>query len=174
MLYSIQKIMMIILTVISSYQNIDDTVIEKKEDVILKKNSTNVVEKNIMKLLIPKISVDNNIYDKNSVYNDIDKNVEIMKDSNMPDDVKGNVILGGHSGTGKVAYFKNLDLLDYGDDILLEYRGKLYKYKVINKYLDSKNGSIVISRNENTSSVTLFTCMPGDRENYLIIIAKLV
>ena len=93
-------------------------------------------ESHIMTLIIPKINVNNRIYSKESVENDIDKNVQLMKASDMPSLVNGNVILGGHSGTGKLAYFKRLNELVNGDTIILNYNGKDYLYKIVNSYLE--------------------------------------
>ena len=131
-------------------------------------------EQPIMILSIPKINVINKIYSKNSIENDIDKNVQLMEESDFPDYMNGNVILGGHSGTGRLAYFKDLNQLVIGDLITLNYNDVDYLYKVVNYYSDDKDGSIVISRDSNKSSLTLFTCMPNDKNNYLVIVGELV
>lgn len=128
----------------------------------------------IMTLSIPKININNKIYSKESIENDIDKNVQLMAESDMPDYLNGNVILGGHSGTGRLAYFKDLNKLVIGDLISLNYNGVDYLYRVVNYYIDDKDGSIVISRDLSKNSITLFTCMPNDKNNYLVIIGELV
>lgn len=104
------------------------------------------VEPSIMHISIPKINVENDIYDKGSSYNDINKNVMIMKESDMPDLAKGNVIIGGHSGSGRLAYFKDFSLLDIGDEIFINYNDNKFSYIISNIYTDLKDGSIVIRR----------------------------
>lgn len=141
-----------------------------------KESNVKVEEKNaiLMHIEIPKISVSQDIYGKDSKLNDIDKNVIIMKESDYPDEVGGMVIIGGHSGYGKYAYFKNLNLLKTGDEIIIKYRNIKYKYKVINYYLDKKDGSINISKSDNKSKLFLYTCNPNDKKNYLVIVCELI
>ena len=64
-------------------------VMEHKEDIITPKKVENVIdilEEPIMKLVIPKLNISNNIYEKNSNENNIDKNVVIMNESTLPSD----------------------------------------------------------------------------------------
>ncbi len=118
---------------------------------------------------IPKIGVYEEIYDKTSVNNDIDKHVIIMKESSYPGE-GSNVIIGAHSGSGPLAYFKDLDKLEIGDQIIIDYQDNKYVYVVNNIHKDDKNGRIKIKEND---SLTLFTCYPGDKNNYLIISTSL-
>ena len=144
------------------------------ETIVSTKGNTPYVEKELLILEIPKINIKNKIYQKNSSLNDIDKNVQIMNESDMPNVSLGNVILGGHSGSGPLAYFKNLNLLSYDDEIIIHYNKEKYLYHVKTIYTDDKNGSIIIRRNYNKDTLTLFTCNPGDKNSYLIIIAEKV
>ena len=98
---------------------------------------------------------------------------EIMKYSNMPNENNGNVVLGGHSGSGSVAYFNDLVHLSIGDEIILEYCDKKYIYVVSNIYNDYKDGRISIKRNINDTTVTLFTCNLLNKNHYLVIIGTL-
>lgn len=139
-----------------------------------KKLKEEEMELPIMYLSISKIGVYNAVYSKDSNNNDIDKNVEIMLESDMPDIINGNVILGGHSGSGKLAYFKDFDLLEIGDEIVLEYDKNKYSYYIKSIYSDRKDGSIVIHRDINKNTLTLFTCNPGDKGSYLVVVSELV
>ena len=133
------------------------------------KIKTEVVEKSIMKIEIPKIKLEGKIYNKNSKLNNIDKNIIVMKDSDMPSDDNGIVIIGGHSGIGKYAYFKNLNKLKIKDKVYIYYKNKKYTYEVVNYYLDNKDGSIRISNYNNINKLFIYTCNPNDKKNYLII-----
>lgn len=128
------------------------------------------IEKPIMTLTIPSIGVKNSIYSKNSKKNNIDKNVIIMNESSLPNEEKGNVILGAHSGSGPLAYFKNFDKLKINDEIFIEYENQNYKYIIKSIYDDNKDGKIRIINND-IDILTLYTCKPNDKNNYLIIIA---
>ena len=152
-------------------------VMETKDDIIIHKKVENVIdilEEPIMKLVIPKLNISNNIYEKNSNENNIDKNVVIMNESTLPSDAFGNIILGGHSGTGKYAYFKDFDKLELNDLIYLHYNNKEYKYKIINIHKDIKDGKITVTTVQNRSLITLFTCNPNDKKTYLIVIGELI
>lgn len=127
----------------------------------------------IIELYIPKIKLKNLVYNLDSDLNDIDKNVVLMNGSDMPNVNNGNLILGGHSGIGKTAYFNKFNNLEIDDEIIVKYDNLLYKYNIVNIYLDDKDGRIRISQ-LNYTSIVLFTCMPGDKNNYLVIIGKLV
>lgn len=161
MLKLFNRITLSVLALISSFNSSFDNV--------------EIIEKDlpIMYITIEKINVRNPIYDKESINNDIDKNVIIMKEANMPTDKFGNVILGAHSGIGEYAYFKYLNFLEIGDEIIIDYKNKMYKYLIKSIYTDNKDGKIVIRRKPNKNTLTLFTCNPSDNQNYLVIIAEL-
>lgn len=138
-------------------------------NISFKKNNVTIVEEPLMILDIPKISFKGNIYKKESKLNNIDKNIIIMNDSSLPSDENGIVIIGGHSGVGKYAYFKNLNKLQVGDKISLKYNNKIYIYEVVNYYLDNKDGSIKITNYNNKNKLIIYTCNPNDKNNYLVI-----
>ena len=91
-----------------------------------------------------------------------------MNESDMPDKDGGIIIIGGHSGIGKYAYFKDLNKLDINDQVIIYYLNKKYIYKVVEYHLDSKDGSISISNVNKKNKLFLFTCNPNDKNNYLV------
>jgi LPXTG-site transpeptidase (sortase) family protein len=93
-----------------------------------------------------------------------------MKESSYPNENR-NVIIGAHSGTGPLAYFKDLDKVSIGDQIIINYKNTKYVYVVKNIHKDDKNGKIIIRDYDN--SITLFTCYPNDKNNYLIVTGSL-
>ena len=147
-------------------------IIEKIEEQEIKETKENIniikEEKELMIIEIPKINFIGKIYNKNSKLNNIDKNIIIMNESNMPDEEGGIIIIGGHSGYGKYAYFKHLNKLEIGDEVIIKYLNKKYYYKVIDYYLDSKDGSISINNVNKKNKLFLFTCNPNDKNNYLV------
>lgn len=146
-----------------------------KYTVSITSNSLNRIEdKVLMNLSINKINVNNKIYEKDSALNHIDKNVFILKESDYPDKNKGIVLLGAHSGTGEIAYFKNLNRISESDIIEIDYNKKKYRYRVINKYLDEKKDGISVNYNVKKNRLVLYTCNPKDKSNYLVIVSELI
>jgi LPXTG-site transpeptidase (sortase) family protein len=132
---------------------------------LLKKGIPNyiTIEKNIGVLEIPKISLKQKLYPIDSSKNNIEENVTILKD-NYPNIL----VLAAHSGTGDIAYFNDLNVLETYDYIYLNYYNdnSIYEVKEIKRV--PKNGSIRIPKsNENT--LVLTTCDPENRYLQIII-----
>ena len=142
--------------------------IEVKKEEIVERISTKIEEKELIIIEIPKINLKGKIYNKNSILNNIDKNIVIMNESDMPSDKGGIIIIGAHSGYGIYAYFKDLNKLDIDDMVILTYQNKKYYYKVVEFHLDSKDGSISINNINKKNKLFLFTCNPNDKNNYLV------
>lgn len=109
-------------------------------------------------LKIPKINLNQGFYEYSSSLNTVDKNIEVIETSAMPDVVTGNLILASHSGNSPIAYFRNLDKLAVGDEISVVYNQKEYKYIISDIYDKEKTGYIEIVRNKNKNTITLITC----------------
>ena len=123
-------------------------------------------------LKIPKINLERGLVDPSSYLNNIDYNVQILKNSAMPDQKYGNVMLAAHSGNARVSYFRNLDKLSINDEVSIDYKGHTYTYKVVNIYDIDKTGKAQIFRNKNTNTLTLVTCR-HNTEKQIIIICEL-
>ena len=121
---------------------------------------------------IPKININRNLYSINSKNNTVDKNIQIIKESNMPDEVNGNFILAAHSGFSSIAYFHNLHKLEIGDEVFVNYFNAEYKYIVSDMYDVLKTGKVSIKRDINKSTITMITCKGEDRQ--LVVIGYLV
>ncbi len=150
---------------VSSYNNNTIT----KDAVEVKVQET---EQHVMEIKIPNINLNGIIYEKESKQNNIDKNIVIMNDSSYPNEKGGIVIIGAHSGTGPLAYFKNLNMLKINDKVEIIYENKKYDYYVTNIYLDSKDGSIIVNNYNSTSKLYLYTCNPKDKNNYLVVVCE--
>lgn len=131
--------------------NIQD-IEEKNTDV------NNITENYIAVLEIPKINLKKGLFSIGSDKNDVNRNIEIMSESDMPDVINGNFILAGHSGTSKISYFRNLNKLEKDDVAYIYYNGGRFLYKLVNSYEIQKTGEASISRNGKKTTLTLITC----------------
>ncbi len=123
-------------------------------------------------LKIPKINLERGLVDRNSYSNNVNYNIQILSNSSMPDEKNGNVILAAHSGNGRTAFFKNIDKLVINDEVIIDYKNKTYKYKIIDIYDIEKTGKAKIIRNNNVNTLTLVTCR-HNTNNQIIVICEL-
>ena len=152
----------------------EEQIIDKNDkttsDEVEKEKKPKVKYNYIAVLKIPKINLEKGLVEKSSKYNNINYGVQILKESDSPDVINGNVILAAHSGTANISYFRNLDKLDLGDDAIIYYQGNTYNYKVVKKYDADKTGKINIKRDRNTSTLTLITCRHNTDKQIVIIL----
>ncbi len=127
----------------------------------------------IAALKIPKINLERGLVNPSSYLNNIQYNVAFLKDSAMPDQTNGNVILAAHSGNARISYFRKLDKLSIDDKVLIDYKGKTYTYSVVHIYDIEKTGKAKIIRNQNTNTLTLITCR-HNTNNQIVIICELL
>ena len=120
-------------------------------------------------LKIPKISLEKGIVGRNSKYNSINYGIEVLKKSDSPGVINGNVILAAHSGTANISYFRNLDKINVGDEAIIYYGGKTYTYKFVKIYDIEKTGKAIIKRDSNTSTITLITCRHNTNKQIVLI-----
>ena len=97
----------------------------------------------------------------------------VLKESDYPDVVNGNLIIAGHSGNYSNSYFNDLYKLSIYDTVTVHYQGKDYIYKITKIYNEKKTGTVRILRNRNKTSLTLITCTNGDNYHQTIYIAYL-
>lgn len=163
---------------VSSYQKIDNKNKISHNSYELEKTNVNTSifkekkEDVFASVRIPKINLNRNLYSIDSKENTVDKNIQIIKESNMPDEVNGNFILAAHSGLSSIAFFHNLYKLENGDEVFINYLNKDYKYIISDKYDVLKTGKVSIKRDKNRSTITMITCVGKDRQ--LVVIGYLV
>ena len=124
-------------------------------------------------LEIPKINLNKGFTAIDSPYNTVNKNIEVVKNSNYPDVSKGNFILAAHSGNSYLPYFKNLYQLTLGDKAYINYKNHRYTYKIVNIYQQEKTGKIAIYRDLNKNTLTLITCTKDSKTKQTIYILEL-
>ena len=92
----------------------------------------------------------------------------------MPDVKKGNLILAAHRGNSSVSFFDKLYKLDIGDTASVTYNDKVYTYKLVNTYLEEKDGTIAIYRDETKNTLTLITCTRNDKKTQTVFIFEMI
>lgn len=148
---------------------IQDEIIEEE-----KKEEVKVVEKQekepyLAVLKIDKIKLEKGIYNINSKNNNVNKNIQLLKESDMPDKENGNVIIAGHSGNSYMAYFKNLVKLNNGDEAKIFYNGKTYIYNLTKSYEVDKTGKVALEKNKNRQTLTLITCKHNTNKQIVFV-----
>ena len=124
-------------------------------------------------LEIKKINLKQGLVSKNSYYNDVKYNIQMLTTSDYPDKELGNVILAAHSGTGYLAFFKNLYKLKEGDEAVIYYKNYVYKYKIVNIYNVPKNGKVKVVRDVEKTCLTLITCTYKSKTEQTVYILEL-
>ena len=120
-------------------------------------------------LKIPKIKLERGLVEPSSYLNNVKYNLQWIDGSSMPDQVNGNVIIAGHSGSARVSYFRKLDQLVIGDSVSIDYKNITYNYKVVDIYDIEKTGTAEIIKNKNTTTLTLITCRHNTNKQIVII-----
>ena len=123
---------------------------------------------------IPRIELKRGVYNTDSKYNTIEKNVTMVQGSTMPDVDKGNLILMAHSGDSYISYFAYLYVLGVGDNVYITYNGVKYHYRIVNIYYVEKNGMVLVTRDLEKTCLTLITCTKDDDTSQTVYIAELV
>ena len=187
-IYLLLSVLFIILCLILIYLNhylIQEKILSNNQDIEIKDISevddeikeevTKEFKKDeyIATISIPKIKLEQGLANPNSYLNDVKYNLQIIEGSTMPDIENGNLIIAGHSGNGKVAYFKKLDKLVIGDKVSINYQNKTYNYEVVDIYDVIKNGKVKIIRDYNTTALTLITCRHNTNKQ-IVVICKMI
>ncbi len=146
---------------------------EEQEEVNETQKTTETKIDYFAVIKIPKIGLEKGLAPKGSYYNNVNRNIFVLNESDMPDKDKGNVILAGHSGNARTSYFKNLYKLENDDEVSIFYNGYEYKYKVVNHYDIEKTGKANIVRNAEKTTLTLITCRHNTNKQ-IIYICELV
>lgn len=123
---------------------------------------------------IPKINLEQGFYYIDNPMNNVDKNIELISNSNMPDVENGTLILAAHSGNDRVSYFNKLYKLNIDDEIEIIYNKSKYLYKLIDIYEVEKTGSITLHNINNITSLVLVTCSNFNDNLQVVYISRLV
>lgn len=139
-------------------------------DVSKETNVTDTSATNYVALIkIPKINLEKGLCSIGSKCNNVNRNIQILKESDYPNVNNGNFILAGHSGTRNVSYFKKLDKLVLGDNVSIFFNGYEYRYEIKTIYDIEKTGTADIVRNQDKTTLTLITCRHNTNKQIIII-----
>ena len=111
-------------------------------------------------LEISKLNLHQNLYEKDSKENNVDKNVTLLTDMCLLKE-DCTLVLAAHSGSSAIAYFKNLDKLTIGDEAMLHYQNKTYLFELFSTEKVSKNGQLILKK-EKGKYLLLTTCDKQD------------
>lgn len=143
---------------------------EKTEDI---KTETTTSKKSNYKYIavleIPTLNLKRGLVSKENYSNNVNSNIMIVKESDMPDIDKGNLILAAHAGTSSISFFKNLNQMKLNDLAHVYYNHKKYTYKVINIYDIKKTGTAEIIRNKYKNTLTLISCRSGTKYQIVVV-----
>lgn len=124
-------------------------------------------------LEIPKINIKRGFLNIKDKGNNVNKNLQVIKGSDMPNVKNGNLIIVAHSGNSYISYFKNLHKLSNDDVAYVYFNNIKYTYKVAGKYDAEKNGKVTIHRDNKKNTLTLITCSQTDKTKQIVYILEL-
>ena len=124
-------------------------------------------------LEIPKINIKRGFLNIKDKGNNVNKNLQVIKGSDMPNVKNGNLIIAAHSGNSYISYFKNLYKLSNDDVAYVYFNNIKYTYKVVGKYDAEKNGKVTIHRDNKKNTLTLITCSQTDKTKQIVYILEL-
>ena len=124
-------------------------------------------------LEIPAINLRKGFYNIDNKNNNVNKNIQVLEKSSMPDHENSFLAIAGHSGNGRKSFFKDLYKLSINDEIIIYYNNNEYFYKINNIYEEDKDGTIEIKKDDYPKLV-LTTCSQKDKTKQIIIEAFLV
>lgn len=155
-------------------KNLEKEEIQRVEEFISYSPEEKKEENYIGVLEIPKINLKRGFYDLNSKKNDVNKNIQMIETSLLPDVKASNLILASHSGNSKISFFKNIYKLDIQDIAYVYYNNIKYAYELVDKYDVEKDGTVEIKRNKSQTNLTLITCDKKNKHLQNVYIFKLL
>lgn len=152
----------------------EEQVISSTDEVSSAKEKQTSSYNYIAVLEIPTISLKRGLVPKEDKANNVNQNIQILKGSNMPDVENSVLLLAGHSGSGRIAFFHNLNHVGHHDLVYIYYNNMKYIYKVIDRYIEPKDGDISVYRDKSKTTLVLTTCSQESKGSQFVVIAELI
>lgn len=146
----------------------NEKIIPKKinlDNINLYQENSTFIQNDIWTLTIEKINLIN-IPIKDSVEEDILENY--IGHFPISSYYNGNVCLAAHNSGFLINYFKDLNTLEYNDEIKYNYYGNIKVYKVTEKYIVDEEELNVLAV-DFKDKMTLITCITGSPSKRLCI-----
>lgn len=162
---------------ITSFFDLDKEIPKDTNDNQSKVSDDNqkIKEEYVGVLQIPSINLQKGFYKESSKKNTVDIGLEVISGSQMPNIQDSELVIAGHSGSGYLAFFKELDKVEKGSLIYVYYDEIKYTYKLEETTITDKDGEIKIEKDTNSQTLILTTCNPNNRgKEQLILISKLI
>ena len=125
----------------------------------------------LLKIYIPRINLERNVYNMNSILNSVDLNLEILDESIIENNL---YFIASHSGGGRASYFDKLVFLEKGDLIFIIKDNKSYVYVIDYIFLIYKDGYLETEYIGNENILYLITCSLEHFNKQLIVRSKLI
>ena len=154
------------------YVDDNGSIVEPEEEKVETKNEESYDY--IAVLEISSINLKRGLVAYDNKYNNVNYNIQIIENSNMPNIDNSNLILAGHNGNSSVSFFKDLYKLKKGDLINVYYDNYKYIYEYSYYYEVDKTGTVNIVRDNNKTTITLITCKKGSDTKQLVFIGYLI
>ena len=132
----------------------------------------NVINDEVLfEIYIPRINLRKLVYTMDSSLNNVDYNVEILKQSNLDNNL---FFLASHSGGGDASYFDSLIYLEKGDFIFISLKDKRLSFIVEEMFYIQKNGYFEVNYVSEGNSLFLITCSLKYIDKQLIVKSKMI
>lgn len=149
----------------------DNFAAERKEDDQESSIDRSSITDLKMIIEIPKIGVEAAVVNGTTLEY-LEEGPGLYEISPLPGERDANVLIAGHRTTYG-AWFRKVDKLAEGDDILIRFEGRKYNYKVERIFVIAKNDWSV-TESQGYSSLTLTACHPlGSSRQRIVVRAKL-
>lgn len=160
-LFSIIPISIFLVSILYSKNILDKEEIKytNKENILVYyQDQKKTIDQYIGILDIPKINLKRGFYPKESHLNTLSKNIYYLQESIPLEENNSMMILAAHRGSSSVAFFDDLEDLQIGDEIYLDYQNNKYTYILKEIYDELKDGHLNIYRDDTKDSLILITC----------------
>ena len=151
-----------------------ENVIEETPEEPTTKEEQEPIYNYIAVLEIPTINLKKGLLSIDDKNNNVDKNIEVLQNSDMPNVKNGLLALAGHSGNSKIAFFNKLHKVKKDDLVYIYYNNIKYTYKITSITRQTKQGFVTISRKKDTTELLLTTCDQNDKNKQVVVMASLI
>lgn len=123
-------------------------------------------------LEIPSIDLKRGFYNIGNKNNKVNKNIQVLNESSMPNVENSMLVIAGHSGSSNKAFFNKIYKLKNNDYIYVYYQNVKYVYQVEQNISIEKDGTIELQKYK-YQTIVLTTCDMRSKKKQVVVVAKL-